>query len=186
MLFWQRTCPVAQKSIAKAPNQKDARQPKCFSFFFLFFFFRWASSKLCESFMIVSYKTAVFYIEQCTSPWLFHNFEVSHDHKAVGTGHQTTMASFAMPFSSLVHMRTNHLAAKCNYYPRLLDTTIFTNMVVCMKTGRVCHPLLTQCWLSQTLHTSTEVAYDNRFAALWWMATFSSSMHLLLKISVNN
>ena len=121
MLFWQRTCPVAQKSIAKAPNQKDARQPKCFSFFFLFFFFRWASSKLCESFMIVSYKTAVFYIEQCTSPWLFHNFEVSHDHKAVGTGHQTTMASFAMPFSSLVHMRTNHLAAKCNYYPRLLN-----------------------------------------------------------------
>ena len=43
---------MALKSIAKARNQKVARQPKCFSFFFFFFFFffRRASSNLRDSF----------------------------------------------------------------------------------------------------------------------------------------
>ena len=33
----------------------------------------------------------------------------------------STIASFESPFSSLVHMRTNNLAAKHNYYSRLLN-----------------------------------------------------------------
>jgi len=70
-----KTCPVAWKSIAKAPNQKVARLPKYFSFFF--FFFTWASSKLGGSFTMVSHKPATFHTEQCTSPSPFHNFEVS-------------------------------------------------------------------------------------------------------------
>ena len=43
--------PSGAKSIAKVPNQKVSRRPKCFSFFF--FFFRRASSSLHDSFMMV-------------------------------------------------------------------------------------------------------------------------------------
>ena len=73
--------PSGTKKCCKVLNQKVTRQPKCsffviFFYFFLVFFLRWASWKLCESFMIVLHKTAAFYSEQCTSPSLFHNFEV--------------------------------------------------------------------------------------------------------------
>ena len=39
-----------------------------------FFFFRWASLNIVWQF---SHKTAAFYTDQCTSPSLFHKFEVS-------------------------------------------------------------------------------------------------------------
>jgi len=46
---------------------------------------------------------------------VFHNFE----HLKPVT--QKLMASFAMPFSSLVCMHTKHLAMKRNHYSRLLN-----------------------------------------------------------------
>jgi len=58
---------VAQKSIAKVPNQKVTRRPKCFSFFF--FLFRLASSILCNDPFCTKQ-------QQRTSPSLFH-LEVS-------------------------------------------------------------------------------------------------------------
>jgi len=66
-----------RKSIAKVSNQKVARQPKHFSFFFLF------ALTLSRWF---SHTTAAFYTEQCTSPSLLHNFEVlwSGSHWASG------------------------------------------------------------------------------------------------------
>ena len=52
------------------------------------------------------------------------------------------------------------------------------NTVVYMKTEGLWHPLLTQClkraWsviLQPTLHTSTEEAYEDRLAALWWQTS---------------
>jgi len=65
---------------------------------------------------------------------------------------------------------------------------------VCMETGKLfvwlCQSMLTQCLnrclgsviiLQPILHMSTEEACEDRlFAALWLMANFNSSMHLLL------
>ena len=48
------------KSIAKVPNQNDKLVQNCVI--------------LSQRFL---HKTAAFYTEQCTSPSLFHNFEVS-------------------------------------------------------------------------------------------------------------
>jgi len=100
-------------SIAKVPNLNVTKWPKC-SFCFdhhcLLFFFKWASSKLCDSFMVVLHKTTAFYTEQCTSSSLFHNFEKSQ--KVLETRHSRTMASFVIPFSSLVHIHTKNLAMK--------------------------------------------------------------------------
>ena len=64
-----------RKSIAKVSNQKVARRPKHFSFFFLFVL------TLSQWF---SHKTAAFYTEQCTSPLLLRNFEVFGSHWASG------------------------------------------------------------------------------------------------------
>ena len=72
--LWWTTCPVVCKSIAKVPNQKVARQPKCFSFFFFFFFFfffRQGISNCVTLSQWFSHKTATFYTKQCTSPFTF-------------------------------------------------------------------------------------------------------------------
>jgi len=68
---WRKTHPVALKSIAKVPNHKVTRWPKCFSFFF-----RRASSNLRHS-QWFSHKTAAFFTHQCTSLSLFSWFEVT-------------------------------------------------------------------------------------------------------------
>ena len=44
----------------------------------------------------------------------------SHEVEVVQNSHWRTMASFAMPFSSLVGIRKEHLATKHNYYSRSL------------------------------------------------------------------
>jgi len=49
-------------------------------------------------------------IKKCTRPPLLKS------HNALQTGYWRTVASFAMPFSSLVRMCTKNLATKCNYY----------------------------------------------------------------------
>ena len=78
MFSWRTTHPVALKSIAKVPNQKVTRRPKCFSFFFFFFlFFRRASSNLRDSSTMVFAQNSSIFTEQCTSPSLFSRFEVT-------------------------------------------------------------------------------------------------------------
>jgi len=53
-----------KKSTTKVPNQKVTRRPKCFlSFFLSFFFFTWASSKLCTFFTIISTQKSAFHSE---------------------------------------------------------------------------------------------------------------------------
>ena len=93
----------------KVLNQKVVRWPKCFSFFL----FSSSSDRLVQNCVTLSqwfsHKTAAFYTKQCTIPSLFHNFEVPQSGR---TCQWRTMASFAMPLSSLVRMRTNHLAMK--------------------------------------------------------------------------
>jgi len=68
---------VARKSITKVANQKAAKRPKCFSFFF----FLLSSDGLAQYCVNLSrwftHETAAFYTEQRTTPSLFHNFEVS-------------------------------------------------------------------------------------------------------------
>ena len=77
-----------------------------------FFFFKRASSNLHDSFTMVSHKTAAFFTEQCTSPSLFYRFEVSQ-----GSSNRSLKS-----YGSHVHMHTNHLATKCDYYyARLLN-----------------------------------------------------------------
>jgi len=78
---WPITCLVGQKSITKVPNQKVARWPKCFSSFFFFFlfvvFFRWATSKLRDSFMMVFAQNSSILHWPVHQPITFHNFELS-------------------------------------------------------------------------------------------------------------
>ena len=67
-----------------------------------FFFIRWASSKFSWQF---SHKTAAFYTEQCTSHCFFTTLKSSNQSL------KNYMASFVTPFSSIVYMCTNRLAA---------------------------------------------------------------------------
>jgi len=81
----------------KVPNQKAAKWPKHFSSsFFLQLDIAWTShGGLCM-------RQQHFFTEQCTTPLLFHNFEVSQDarsHSLKNHGFQ-----FGMPFS--LHMHT--------------------------------------------------------------------------------
>ena len=66
-----------------------------------------------------SHKTAAFFTEQCTSPSLFPRFEVTRGDSNRSLKNYGFL--YDAIFSSRVHMRTNHLATKCNYYARLLN-----------------------------------------------------------------
>ena len=57
-----------------------------------------ASSKVCDSF-----------------------FTTLKSYEVLETSHSRAMASFAMPFSSIVHMRTKHLVTKYNHHSRSLN-----------------------------------------------------------------
>jgi len=101
---------VVQKDIAKELNQKVARWPNCF------FFSSDGLVQNCVTFTMVSSKTAAFYSDQCTSPSLFHNFEVSWGASNWSLNNYSFICN-AIFF--IVHMRTNHLATKHN--SRLLN-----------------------------------------------------------------
>jgi len=70
---------VARESIVKVPNQELAKCAKYFSFcFFLSSFFRQDIAQYCVNLSWwFTHETASFFTEQCTTPLLFHNFEVS-------------------------------------------------------------------------------------------------------------
>ena len=134
-----------------------------------------------------SHKTAAFYTEQCTSPMLSHNFEVSR-----GTSIQSLkncMASFAMLFSSFVVMHTNHLATKCD----TVQDCWVRNMVG-VHGGK--ESLFIHCWLGvwtepgqwfsqRILHTSKEEACEDRLAAPVIDGKLELKQHPLLKNDIN-
>jgi len=72
-------------------------------FFFLFFFSFFLQTVLVQYCVNLTHwfmhETAAFYTEQCTTPSLFHNFEVSRSHSLKHYSFQ-----FGMPFSLLVLM----------------------------------------------------------------------------------
>jgi len=69
-LHHDQQCLVVQKGIATVSNQEVTKQPKCFS----------SSDGLVQNCITLSqqfsHKTAALYPEWCTSPLLFHNFQV--------------------------------------------------------------------------------------------------------------
>ena len=88
---WRTTHPVALKSIAKVPNEKVARRPKCF--------LSSSSDGLVQICMTLSWwfshKTAAFFTEQCTIAFFFPGLK---SHEVIRTTHWRTMASFTTPF----------------------------------------------------------------------------------------
>ena len=123
-----------------------------------------------------SHKTvASFYTKQCTSPSLFHNFEVSWG----GLTHAVTEELWLCLWCHFLHLYACAQIIKQQNAIVTRDCWIRIYIVLCMKTWRV---FVIHCWLSvwlepgqlilqPILHTSTEEACEDRLAA----------MHLLLK-----
>jgi len=80
---------MVRESIAKVPNQTAAKWANYFSSFFLLL----SSDGLAQCCVNLSHwfthETAAFYTEKCTSPLLFHDFEVSQG----ACSHSLTTAS---------------------------------------------------------------------------------------------
>jgi len=92
--------PMVRESIAKVPNQTAAKWPNCFSSFF-----RWSSSVLHQPRTGLRTKQQHFFTEQCKTPSLFHNFEVSQGTRSHSIKHYGFQ--FGTPFSLFVlRMRT--------------------------------------------------------------------------------
>jgi len=66
----------------------------------------------------VSHKTATFYTEQCTSPSLFHNFEVTRG--APNWSLKNYGFNLMPSFFTCMHVQKS-LRNKTNYYSRLLN-----------------------------------------------------------------
>ena len=141
---------MAWKSIAKVPNQKVARQPKCFSFFF----FSQASSKLCNSFAIAFAQNSSILPIAFTQLWsLMRQLELVTEQLCL-------------------HLRCMHACTqmKRKYYSGLLNYIFIRNKVVCMNTGRafVIHCWFGvwtepgQCFQPSTAYTSAEEGCEDR------------------------
>ena len=135
-VFMIKTCLLAWKSIAKVPNEKVARQAKCFL----------SSSSsldgLVQNCMALSWwflhKTAAYYTEQCTNPLLFHNFEVSRG----GSNQSLKSCGF---ISDAIFKNCTHVHKSLSNKAVLIQDCWIRYMVACMKTGRV---FGINCWLS--------------------------------------
>ena len=163
MFSWLSIQPVELKSIAKVLNQKVSRRPKCFSFFF---YLRWASSNLHDSFMMVFTQNSSISTEQCTRPSFFSRFEVS------GGGSNRSLKNYGFLsdaiFSSRARMCTNHLEMKCNFITQ--DCWIGNTVGV---QGVSEESLVWSMILQPVLHTSiyTEEACENRLCNRWQTST---------------
>jgi len=96
-------------------------------------FFRRAGSILHEPLMVVyTQNSSIFYIEQCTTPSSFHNFEVSPgacNHSLKSYGFQ-----FGTPFSSIAHTHVYlHIASQQKIITQ--DRWIRTYTAVCSVHG---------------------------------------------------
>jgi len=77
-----------------------------------------------------SQKTAAFYTEQCTSPLLFHNFEVSR------RGLNRTPKNYSF-ISDTIFKKLTHVHKSLRNETIIIQDFEYRNTVVCMKTGRV-------------------------------------------------
>ena len=102
--------------------------------------------KLCDSFTMVLHKTAAFYTEQCTSPSLFHNFQVSQ-----GSSNQSLKNYGFISNTIFKNCRrcTNHLATKQLLF-KIVELEKISGVHEDME--RLWHPLLTQCFKKRLLN----------------------------------
>ena len=130
---WQTTCPLARKSIMKVPNHQVARWP-CFS----------SSDGLVQNCVTLSqwflHKPAAYHTEQCTSPSLFHYFEVTRG------GSKWSLKSYGF-ISDAIFKNCMHAHKSLSNETIIIQDRWIRNMVACMKTGResLWHPLLNLC-----------------------------------------
>ena len=121
MFSWRTTHPVTLKCIAKVPNQKVTRWPKCFSFFF----FRRTSSNLRESFtMVFAQNSSIFH-------WAVHQPIAFIQIWSRARRFEPLTEELWLPLrrhffftcthaqKSLWTLNFELLATKCNYYARL-------------------------------------------------------------------
>ena len=157
VFLWPTTRLVVWKSITKVPNQKVSRRPKSFSSVF----FRLASSNLCDCFTMVLAQTAAFYTEQCTSPSLFQNFEVSRG------GLNQWLKNYGFIYNALFFTCMHAHKSLGNEMYLLLKIADLKIQLMCMETGRALSSIVACLRILQPiLHTSTEKASEDRLAAL--------------------
>ena len=159
--------PTGAKKHRENTEPESHQMAKCFSFFF-FFLFRQASSNCVTLSQWFSHKTAAFWPDQCTSPLLFHNLEVSRG------GSNQSLKNYGFISDAIFKnwcMRTNHLATK-----QLLFKIVELEIRLCAR--RQGEPLafiadsvcLKKAWstiLQPILHTSREETCEDRLVALW-------------------
>jgi len=129
---WLTTRLIVRKNITKSIKPQSRKTAKI-----LFFFFRWASSKLPTLLWWLSPKTAAFYTEQCTSPSLFQNFEVSWGGSDRSLNNYGLISDTIFRTYTCVHKSLTNKAI-------IIQDCWIRNMVVCTKTGRV---FGIHCWL---------------------------------------
>ena len=125
--------------------------------------------KLCDSFTMVLHKTAAFYTEQCTSPSLFHNFQVSQ-----GSSNQS-LKNYGF-ISNTIFKNCRHMHKSLSNKAIIIQDCWITKNQWCAwrhgKTGINCWLCVWRApaqlmFLQPILHTSTEEAYEDGLAALW-------------------
>ena len=107
IVSWPTVCLVAQNSIAKVPNQESRQIVNSF------FLLASSSDGLVQNCTTLSqcfsHKTAAFYTEQCTSPSLVHNFEVSR-----GSSNQSLKIYGGFICKTVFFTCSMHTKALCN------------------------------------------------------------------------
>ena len=131
---WPTTCLIVQKKHCK--STKPEKSP-CFSFFF-FFSFRQASSKcMTLSWWFLHQKNSILHCA-VHQPIAFHNFEVSRG------GSIWSLNNYDF-INSTIFFTCTHAHKSLSNETVVIQDRWITNMVVCMKTGRV---LVIYCCLS--------------------------------------
>ena len=154
---WPTRLLVEWKIVTKVPNQKVARWPKCFSSFF--FFFRQASSKLCDSFTMISPQNSSILHWAVHQPIAFLQlWSLTRHFKLV------TEEVWLHLWCHFVHFYTciNYLVTKHNYYSRSLCA--WTTGIVLIIHCRLC--IWTHAWSVIFQPISTEEDCEDRLAAL--------------------
>jgi len=133
-------------SIAKVPNQKVAKQPKCFSFFFLFF--RQASSNLCDSFTMVFAQSSSIFHSAVHQPIAFLQVR---SHMRFEPLTEELRLPLRCHFSSCVRMHTNHLAMKCILLRKIAELETLLVCRECLK--KACDSSVNHCSSTFDLYT---------------------------------
>jgi len=107
--------PISAKQHRESTEPESRQTANFFSFLF-FLVFRRASSNLLDSFTMVSAQNSSVSTEQCTSPLLF--LQVWSLTRRFEPLTEELWLPLRCHFSSIVRMRTNHLATKYNCYAR--------------------------------------------------------------------